>query len=340
MKKMDKVDLDAIKKSSSLLMNNAYTVHQTMDFMDVAPLFKIYSYENEKIIINEEVAKKYSAEEILSTPDISIDKLTIWDKVLTSDHVFETYSEMAKTEKHNQPRKQKELTAAVWNIYHGGKHRTIEEHGFDSRMRIAETLKKENADVILMQETYSSGDFIAAELGYYFATTADYDYLNQGANISVLSRYPIKEVFVPASSPFMNVAAKISLSKTQDIFVMSNWYGMSNFPKVYEFHEERFSNADEIPVLFGGDFNAVPHTDGGESPASKKMLANGFTDAFRSLFPDVELYPGLTHQGGYRIDQLYYKGNGLENTSTKVIPTDPREFTSDHYLIISKFELK
>ena len=133
-----------------------------------------------------------------------------------------------------------------------------------------------------MQETYSSGDFIAAELGYYFATTVDWDYLNQGANISVLSRYPIEEVYVEEDSPFMTVATKLAISKTQYLYAMSNWYGMEQFPAVFAFNESRFAESDTIPTVFGGDFNAVPHTDGGGSPASPTMLAAGFTDAFRS----------------------------------------------------------
>ncbi len=68
---------------------------------------------------------------------------------------------------------------------------------------------------------------------------------------------------------------------------MSNWYGMPQFSDVFDFNKNRFEDSDRIPALFGGDFNAVPHTDGGNSPASGIMLESGFTDAFRSLYPDV-----------------------------------------------------
>ena len=120
---------------------------------------------------------------------------------------------------------------------------------------------------------------------------------------------------------------------------MSNWYGMQQFPAVYDFHESSFENSDHIPVLFGGDFNAVPHTDGGDSPASKKMMKEGFTDAYRSLNSDVKKQPGFTHRSGSRIDQLYYKGKGLNLSSTEVISSWPAGFPSDHYLIVSKFKL-
>ena len=200
-------------------------------------------------------------------------------------------------------------------------------------------LREEGVDVVMMQETYSSGDFIAAELGYYFAATVDWDYLNQGANISVLSRYPITEVHVQEDTPFNNVGARVAISRTQDLYVMSNWYGMAQFPTVFDSHQTRFEQSDSIPTLFGGDFNAVPHTDGGESPASVTLLDAGFTDAFRSLFPDVQRYPGPTHRNGRRIDQLFYRGAGLTNTSTRVITTHPDGFPSDHNMILSRFDL-
>ena len=192
---------------------------------------------------------------------------------------------------------------------------------------------------MLMQETYSSGDFIAAELGFSLTTTVDWDYLNQGANISVLSRYPVREVHVPGDSSFMNVAVRLALSQTQELYAMSNWYGMRQFPAVFAFHEARFGESDTIPVVFGGDFNAMPHTDGGDSPASRTLLDAGFTDAFRSLHPDPDAHPGVTHRRGRRIDQLYYKGAALKNSSTRVISTWPTGFPSDHSLIVSTFEL-
>jgi hypothetical protein len=192
----------------------------------------------------------------------------------------------------------------------------------------------------MMQESYSSADYIAAELGYSFATTVDWDYLNQGSNISVLSRYPIDEVFVPETAAFMNVGTRIAISKNQDIYVMSNWYGMRQFADVYRFHQSRFQKSGAMPVLFGGDFNAVPHTDGGDSPASKKLTDNGFTDAFRSTYPDVEKYPGYTHISDRRIDQLYYKGKALENTATKQFTSWPTGFPSDHALIKAEFTIE
>jgi len=332
-------DADSIERLVRQLSKNPYTVHQVADFMQVAPLLKLYRLENGTIKINRQKAAEFTKSERFRRPEFDIDELYVLQENIGPEEILQRYekhhqSSLAQTEKALS-----KLTAASFNIHHGGKHETIEEDGWDSRETIANLIRRENIDVVMMQETYSSGDFIAAELGYHFATTVDWDYLNQGTNISILSRYPIKEILVPPTSSFMNVAARVSISETQDIYVMSNWYGMSNFHEVFDFHKSRFSQSASIPILFAGDFNAVPHTDGGRSPASRKLLEAGFHDAYRELYPDVEKYPGASHQSGSRIDQLYYKGKGLKNSATRVFSTWPSKFPSDHFMIKSVFEL-
>jgi exonuclease III len=333
------VDWEPLAELESALMANPYTVHQNLNFVGTAPLSRIFGLVDGEVTIHVDGAETSAKRERLSAPDFDMDNLAIWDRVLSADEIRGSYAEFNKPVPVELEESLGSLTAASWNIWHGGKHFTVDEHGWDSRVAIAEILKRENVDVLMMQETYSAGDFIAAELGYYFATTVDWDYLNQGANISVLSRYPIKEVYVDEASPFMNVGVKVAISDTQDVYVMSNWYGMDQFPSVFDFHTPRFQESDLIPTFFAGDFNAVPHTDGGDSPASRRLLDAGFTDAFRSLNPDLEAFPGFSHRSGSRIDQLYYKGAGLRNTSTRIISTWPSGFPSDHYLILSTFDL-
>jgi len=337
--KPSKDDLSKALDIRKEFSTNPYTVFQNMELTVLKPVSKIYSLHKGKVIINEAAGRYFTKNEQLFTSDFSIDKLSIWETTISEEDVLNSYNKHKKTNPFKLSKNLKNYSVGVWNIWHGGIHWSLKKDGWDSRMRIVEMIKEKNLDVILMQETYSGGDFIAAELGYYFATTSDWDYKYQGANISVISRYPIKEVKVFEETEFNNVAAKIAISETQEIWAMSNWYGMAQFPDVFDFHKARFDNSDNIPVFFGGDFNAVPHTDGGESPASTKMLEEGFTDAYRSLYTNVDENPGFTHQEGVRIDQLYYKGKGLKNNLTKVISTWSAGFPSDHYLIVSKFEL-
>lgn len=331
--------LKSIKNIHNGLYNNPYTVTQNYKLTMLKPVSQIYSLKNGEVSINEFYAKKFGEQERLYPSNFSIDNLSIWGKAINSEAILNTYKKYKKINPFQLKKRVDTITIAVWNIWHGGIHYSKKNDGWDSRLQIANMLKKQNADVVLMQETYSAGDFIAAELGYHFATTSDWDYCHQGSNISVLSRYPIKELHVNKDTEFMNVAVKLTLSEAQEIYAMSNWYGMASFTKVYDFHRERFDEADKTPVLFGGDFNAVPHTDGGNSIASVKLLENGFTDAFRSLFPNVEAFPGYTHQWADRIDQLYYKGEKIKNIDTKVIYAAHGGFPSDHFMIVSKFEM-
>ncbi len=138
----------------------------------------------------------------------------------------------------------------------------------------------------------------------------------------------------------MNVAGRVAVSETQDVYAMSNWYGMQQFPTVFDFHQSRFQESDFIPTFFAGDFNAVPHTDGGDSPASLTMMDGGFTDAYRSLYRDAADFPGYSHRSGRRIDQLYFKGAGMKHTSTRIVSTWPTGFPSDHYLIVATVDLE
>ncbi len=332
-------NLEKVLAERKKLMPNPYTVFQNRGLTNLKPISRIYSLKDHKVVINESAAGSLTMSEKLYPSDFAMDRLSIWERAISADEVRDSYSKFRKTRPFEFEKTLKALTVGVWNIWHGGKHFDTQKDNADSRLCIAEILKINDIDVILMQETYSSGDFIAAELGFYYSTTSDWDYCFQGENISVISRFPIKEIKVNKETEFNNVAVKLAISETQEIWAMSNWYGMAQFPAVFDFHKSRFDNSDKTPILFGGDFNALPHTDGGESPASKKMLEEGFTDAFRSLYPDVQKYPGDSHRSGRRIDQLYYKGKGLKNISTEIISTWPTGFPSDHFLIVSKFDL-
>ncbi|GAB5554150.1 MAG: hypothetical protein Sapg2KO_37410 [Saprospiraceae bacterium] len=321
------------------LLSNPYTVFQIEELTLLKPVSKIYTLGDGQVTINPKTAQSFTQSEQLFPADFIMDQLSVEDRTLTEEEILDAYNKFYKSRAFKLSKKLKKITVGVWNIWHGGLHWTKEKDGWDSRLRIAEMIRAKDLDVVLLQETYSSGDFIAAELGYYYATTSDWDYCFQGSNISVLSRYPIEEIYVTEAGEFNNVGVQLAISKTQKVWAMSNWYGMNQFPAVFDFHQSRFEQSAINPVFFGGDFNAVPHTDGGQSPASKKMLDNGFTDAYRSWYPQVDQYPGFTHRSGQRIDQLYFKGKNIKHKQMEVISSWPSGFPSDHYLIVSQFKL-
>lgn len=68
----------------------------------------------------------------------------------------------------------------------------------------------------------------------------------QDANISVIIRYPIKEIELFEKIEFLNVVVKLAISKTQDIWAMSNWYGKEQFSDVIDFYKSRFNNSTEV----------------------------------------------------------------------------------------------
>lgn len=335
----DEATLEAVAAARRKLHGSPYTVYQNRELTSLKPVNRLYALRDDQVVVEAEAGRQFTSGEQLHPANFAIDRLVISEKVLSASQVADGYGKYREVEVEPPVAKRDSVTIGVWNIWHGGIHWNLKEDGWDSRRRIVEMLQEHGVDVVLMQETYSNGDFIAAELGSQFAAASDWDYCFQGANISVISRFPIKELHVQPATEFNNVAVKLAVSETQEIYAMSNWYGMDSFPGVYAFNEARFSESDRIPVFFGGDFNAVPHTDGGRSPASVKLLESGFTDAYRSLYPDVKEYPGPTHRGGHRIDQLYYRGKGVKNTSTEVVSDWPTGFPSDHHLIVSRFDL-
>ena len=336
---MRSADLGNIKKAESALMKSPYTVHQNRKFTSIAPVSELYTLIGDRVMIREDGALAVARSRTLGSTRFRRRRT----RGVESRAVGRRHAALLRSTLRIGAReaRREDFTDHVRVLEHLARGQAL--HRGEGRLGLASDNRGDDPprgrDLVMMQETYSHGDFIAAELGYYFAAGIDWDYINQGANISVLSRYPIEELYVPPGSTFNNVGVKVALSKTQSMYVMSNWYGMNQFPAVYEFHENRFKESDITPTLFGGDFNAIPHIDGGKSPASVKLLDSGFTDAYRSLHPDHVKHPGASHRSGRRIDQLFFKGSGLRNTSTRVVSTWPTGFPSDHYMVIASFDL-
>ncbi|MDA7979817.1 MAG: hypothetical protein MPJ50_13700, partial [Pirellulales bacterium] len=164
---LNAANLETCETLSRQLQRNPFTIHQSADFMQVAPLLKLYSVVDGSVHINRDVASAFAKRARLHRPNFDIDNLAIWARALSSQEVLDSYSAYFQPTPVGLPENRSSLTVASWNIHHGGKHETIEEDGWDSRRAIVEMIKRENIDIVMMQETYSSGDFIAAELGYY-----------------------------------------------------------------------------------------------------------------------------------------------------------------------------
>ena len=140
--------------------------------------------------------------------------------------------------------------------------------------------------------------------------------------------------------------------------------------------------AADVPLLVGGDWNTPSHLDWTKDttrvyknrrdlalPVSIAMANAGFTDTFRTVYPNAVQYPGITwspmfrgpnngeegvEQAFHRIDRLYLKnptdavnGWSLRPVAGAVlpliweddlIPIEQRMFPSDHGALLMDFE--
>ena len=123
----------------------------------------------------------------------------------------------------------------------------------------------------------------------------------------------------------------------------------------------------EAPVFVVGDFNEPSHLDWTEAaaksgrhpikvayPTSSSMLEAGFTDSYRTLYPDEMKNPGITWSPAYkvgdprthhdRIDFVYFKGKGLEVKDVKILGENVENadlvvtpYPSDHRAVVATF---
>ena len=80
----------------------------------------------------------------------------------------------------SEQKKEQQLTVLAWNVWHAGHSKAYGQQACDGTIGI---LKKSQADVILMVETYGAAPMIADSLGY--------DYYLISSNLCIFSRYPI-----------------------------------------------------------------------------------------------------------------------------------------------------
>ena len=73
------------------------------------------------------------------------------------------------------------ISVMTWNIWHGGR----EDGETAGPQRVVDVIRDSGADIVAMQETYGSGEWISEQLGFHFHPC--------GTNVSILSRYPVVE---------------------------------------------------------------------------------------------------------------------------------------------------
>ncbi|KAK2603723.1 hypothetical protein QQS21_004099 [Conoideocrella luteorostrata] len=251
-------------------------------------------------------------------------------------------------------------------------------------------LTDSGVDIVGVQE--SSGGH-AKRLG----EALGWDYW-QGDDVGIISRYPIVEKY-PASG--VGGSVRIALDQDLEINVWNvhlgyDPYGPYDFcfsnmtreqvlnresisgrteqiKQIIKEMEPQLANADRIPVILTGDFNAPSHLDwtnftrslhcdvgSFDWPTSKYPIAAGMTDSFREVHRNPRTEPGITWSPIYltnelrpepkdRIDFIYKKGKHLRAyKSETVVAGKPRpepnhqdnEWTSDHAAVNTIFKLR
>ncbi len=211
-----------------------------------------------------------------------------------------------------------ELKVLSWNIWHGGHSKAYPEVSCKAALNI---LKKSEADVILMIETYGCSDQVADFLGYYHRLLS--------SNLSIYSRYPIVKTYTfPDSISTFNFGGVELDINGKKVRVFDTWLHYlpdatlvpthlseqeildwenkgtrdEELQHIFSVLKPYLAESDSIPIIMGGDFNTHSHKDwtkatkdlynhGGVSvnwPISKMMEAQHFKDSFRELHPHPE----------------------------------------------------
>lgn len=220
--------------------------------------------------------------------------------------------------------KNEQLKVLSWNIWHAGHSKAYPDKGCEGVIGI---LKKSQADVILMIETYGASNQVADALGYYHRLLS--------SNLSIYSRYPIvKTLTYPDSIATFNFGGVELDVNGRRVRVYDTWLhylpDMRLVPtnqseaeilawddegtrdeeirRILSVMQPTLAESDSIPVIIGGDFNVHSHLDWTEATkdlynhggavvnwtVSTIMQQAGFKDSFREMNPNPATEPGST----------------------------------------------
>lgn len=219
------------------------------------------------------------------------------------------------TDKSNNPLN---LSVLEWNVWHGGHS---EKYPGKSCIGTQDLLKRSNADIILMIETYGCSNQVADCLGYYHRLLS--------SNLSIYSRYPIVKTYTfPDSISTFNFGGVELDVQGKTVRVFDTWLHYlpdarlvptdkseaeilawddagtrdEELRRIMNVLKPFLAEADSIPLIMGGDFNSHSHLDWTEATknlynhggavvnwtVSSLMQEHQFKDSFRELHPNPE----------------------------------------------------
>ncbi|GAA1008850.1 hypothetical protein Aple_080810 [Acrocarpospora pleiomorpha] len=246
-----------------------------------------------------------------------------------------------------------QLTTMSWNLWHGGSQ---VKGGREKQLKF---LLDRDIDVVGLQETSSTS---AKEL----AEALGWDYYQAGADLGIISRYPIASRGpLPSESGLVGINAKIKLDDRHEVAIWNVHLGYTPYGPydacfgkfsverlmAREAESKRTRQIQEImssmsgdlaaagrtPVLLTGDFNAPSHLDwtpetrkcGYDSvpwPTSLAPEQSGMKDSYRVAHPDPVADPGITWSPIYT---TFTGGYGHDSHKGEPEPQDRIDFI--HY---------
>jgi len=272
------------------------------------------------------------------------------------------------------------LKVLSWNIWHGG----VENGETLGRQRVVDIIKASTADVVLMIETYGAAKLIAEQLGFHYYTLGEKDNLAIFSRYPIIEQYPsnfkgfysigakikmpnnkeviLWDVWLRYALPDYTMEINSPDYSAADMVDGDMNYAVKDLQAIIEKDLSVFASDKNTPVIFGGDFNSCSHLDWTEAtakaglhynkvvdfPVSKIMMAQGFRDSYRDIYPDPVTHIGKTWSPLYnycedfRIDFIYYKGPKVNPIDSRVIDQHPDQsqmFPSDHAGVLSVFEI-
>jgi len=225
-------------------------------------------------------------------------------------------------------------------------------------------------DVLLLQEL--KGEVFPAEvfreLGYESVAVTQKTY----NGVAVLSRVPIETINTTLAGDDKDSHARFLETRIDGLRIVNvympngNPVGSDKF--IYKlawmdrFMDQMFRwRKDDGPTIIGGDFNVIPEDIDCHKPESwmkdalfqpepraryRTMLEHGFTDAFRSLHPDLKgaftfwdyFRNAFEHNRGIRIDHFLLSPAAAERLVSCEIDKGPRaqDKPSDHTPIVAE----
>ncbi|WP_430816605.1 LamG-like jellyroll fold domain-containing protein [Carboxylicivirga sp. RSCT41] len=300
-----------------------------------------------------------------------IDDLMLWSRVMNDDEINAIYNQRGRAKLPKQKFKEN-IKVMTWNLWDDGIH----DGRFVGVQRIIDVIENANPDIIFLQEADKAAVSIADELNYILYRRSD--------QLCLLSRFPVSSTH-NVFHPDISACAELTVGKNHSVFACPvrfseepqlNAYIKSDAAQVDSIQkwedqsrgkESRFllselshiiQQANEHPVIIGGDFNAGSHLDWTEANANSKLglviefptsvnfLKKGLHDSYRILYPDETQHPGYTL--ALRTDTIlpdrtsfiYYKGNKITPSNSILLADHPKGFPSNQAAVITTFEWK